>query len=207
MENEEEASLNDHSHLYHTLECGADGKPGGILITSVGQQVLPQVWIGGYKAYESRSFLNKNRITRILSLGHFKPLYAPTEFVHEIIPIADNPESNIIQHFPKTFELIDTWIAQGQNILVHCLAGVSRSPTVVTAYLMKKRQLHPKAALAVIKQMRPFVNPNPGFMNQLRLYQDMNCEFDPNNPVYIAYHQKHPYDASHIGHKEYESER
>jgi hypothetical protein len=74
----------NHSDLYQALECGADGKPGGILITSVGQQVLDGVFLGGYKAYETRSFLTKNKITSILSLGHFKPMYKPTEFNHKV---------------------------------------------------------------------------------------------------------------------------
>lgn len=72
------------SDLYHTLENGADGKPGGILITSVGQQINEFIWLGGYKALESRSFLEKNKIKHILTMGHFKPCYSPNEFNHKV---------------------------------------------------------------------------------------------------------------------------
>lgn len=72
------------SDLYQTLECGADGKPGGILITSVGQEIVPRIWLGGYRALETRSFLQKNKITHILSLGHFKPKYKDGEYVHKV---------------------------------------------------------------------------------------------------------------------------
>lgn len=75
------------SDLYQTLECGADGKPGGILITSVGQEVCPGIWLGGYKALETEKFLKKNKITRILSVGHFKPIYTKDEFVHQVIKL------------------------------------------------------------------------------------------------------------------------
>lgn len=91
------------------------------------------------------------------------------------------------------------------NILVHCLAGVSRSPTVVTAYLMATLKLRWKAALAIIKQTRPFVNPNPGFISQLKLFQEMNYVFDVHHPAYIDYLKHHPIDAGHVGHEdEYE---
>lgn len=88
---------------------------------------------------------------------------------------------------------------------MHCLAGVSRSPTVITAYLMATLKLRWKEALAIIKQTRPFVNPNPGFIEQLKLFQGMNYVFDPNNPLYVDYIKRHPKDAGHIGHEaEYE---
>lgn len=77
-------TLTAESPLYHTLECGADGKPGGILITSVGQQIYPHIWLGGYKALETKQFLIKNKITHILTLGHFKHRYDPNEFIHKV---------------------------------------------------------------------------------------------------------------------------
>jgi hypothetical protein len=74
----------DHAHLFETLEKGPDGKPGGILITSVAQEVLPHIWLGGYKAMETLAFLQKNKITHILSLGHFKPCYDSTQFEQKV---------------------------------------------------------------------------------------------------------------------------
>ncbi|KAI8977918.1 protein-tyrosine phosphatase-like protein [Pilobolus umbonatus] len=204
MSTELESLYAHESHLYDTLECGPDGKPGGIIIRSVGQEVYPGIWLGGYKALETRSFLEKNKIRSILTLGHFKFCYA-TEFNHKIIPVTDNPEANIIKYFPEAIEFIKESISRNENILVHCLAGVSRSPTIVTAFLMATQHLRYKAALAIIKQTRPFVNPNPGFIEQLRLFQQMNYQFDRHNPLYIDYLKNHPKDAGHLGHEEYEN--
>ncbi|KAL0096921.1 protein-tyrosine phosphatase-like protein [Phycomyces blakesleeanus] len=198
-----QTQLEDHSHLYHTLESGADGKPGGILITSVAQEVLPGIWIGGYTALESQKFLKKNDITHILSMGHFEYSYPSAEYDNKIIRISDNPGANIIQFFPETYEYINNAVSNERHILVHCLAGVSRSPTVVTAYLMKKRRLRPKEALAIIAQSRPFINPNKGFMDQLKLYREMDYTFDPKHPAYLAYIAKHPLNGIHTGHDEY----
>lgn len=56
--------------------------------------------------------------------------------------------------------------------------GKSRSATVLAAYLMKSRQLDPKEAVQRIKQIRPFVEPNPGFMEQLELYHQVKYTTD-----------------------------
>lgn len=70
---------------------------------------------------------------------------------------------------------------------------------------MATRRLRYKAALAIIKQTRPFVTPNPGFINQLKLFQEMDYQFDPQHPAYLEYLKNHPKDAGHAGHAEYEN--
>lgn len=50
-------------------------------------------------------------------------------------------------------------------------AGVSRSAAVVCAYIMKERQLEFQDALDLVKAARPCVQPNEGFVRQLREYQ------------------------------------
>jgi hypothetical protein len=51
------------------------------------------------------------------------------------------------------------------------MAGVSRSTSVVLAYLMKEEGLHLDEAYAFVKSKRPVVKPNPGFMSQLRQFE------------------------------------
>lgn len=71
---------------------------------------------------------------------------------------------------------------------------------------MATQRLRYKAALAIIKETRPFVTPNPGFMNQLRLFQEMSYKFEPEHPAYLDYLKQHPIDEGHAGHEdEYEN--
>lgn len=46
-------------------------------------------------------------------------------------------------------------------------AGISRSTTIVTAYVMTVTGLGWREVLEAIKSTRPIANPNPGFRQQL----------------------------------------
>lgn len=50
------------------------------------------------------------------------------------------------------------------SVYIHCSAGVSRSPTVVAAYLMTRHNLSLTAAMKLLPQS---ARPNPSFMTQL----------------------------------------
>lgn len=62
------------------------------------------------------------------------------------------------------------------NVLVHCRFGVSRSATIVIAYIMEKYKLTFEEAFLYVKKQRKFINPNPGFVNQLKKYQRLNYD-------------------------------
>ena len=55
-------------------------------------------------------------------------------------------------------------------MLVHCQAGISRSPTIVIAYLMKKHNLKFNEAYNKVRDLRPIIAPNLIFMSQLMDY-------------------------------------
>ena len=60
-------------------------------------------------------------------------------------------------------------VQTGKPVLVNCAQGKSRSGTfAVCAYLMATRDLGAAAALRMVQERRPFVQPNPGFMAFLR---------------------------------------
>ena len=86
------------------------------------------------------------------------------------INIADNSDQLISKFFDEAYAFIDEARRKRCNILIHCLAGISRSPTFAIAYLMRVKSLHWKDAYDLVKKSRPQIDPNLSFMGQLRTY-------------------------------------
>lgn len=64
-------------------------------------------------------------------------------------------------------------------ILIHCMAGVSRSVTLTIAYLMNYFGLPMQSAYQLVKDKRPAISPNLNFMGQLVAFeQELNLKKD-----------------------------
>lgn len=104
---------------------------------------------------------------------------APGVDLHRVA-VDDTDKSNIIEHFVPTAEFISSALARNEGaVLVHCQAGVSRSTTLVAAYLMSRHGLNVEQAIERIRAARPQVDPSEFFMTQLELFERCNCEWDP----------------------------
>jgi hypothetical protein len=83
----------------------------------------------------------------------------------------DDLESKLFPDIDNAYNFIDKYISQGQNVLVHCMAGISRSVSYVIYYLMKKKTISFYDALDRVKNARAIAGPNVNFRRQLKKYQ------------------------------------
>lgn len=82
------------------------------------------------------------------------------------IPGHDRPSWNIAVYFDQAAKFIDDAIRSGGKVFVHCVVGISRSATLVIAYLIICRGMNAAEALThTFKQRRVF--PNIGFLHHL----------------------------------------
>ena len=65
------------------------------------------------------------------------PSFFEAEFAYLRIDLADEPESNLLDHWEETYAFIEKTRLAGAKVLVHCKMGVSRSASTVIAYVMK----------------------------------------------------------------------
>lgn len=65
-------------------------------------------------------------------------------------------------------------------VLVHCNAGVSRAAAILIGFLMRTEGLNFPQAFSLVKNARPAICPNPGFMEQLHKYQQCNAKTNGN---------------------------
>lgn len=112
-------------------------------------------------------FISDHKITHILTVANdIDPEY-PSNCKYKIVNIDDWHEEDLSQHFHDCFAFIDDGVKAGGSVLVHCLAGISRSPAIVIGYLMYKDGLSLDQAYNVVKDKRPLIGPNSGFLDQL----------------------------------------
>lgn len=69
--------------------------------------------------------------------------------------------------------------ANESAVLVHCLAGVSRSVTVTLAYLMHARSLCLEDAFTLVRLRKPDISPNFHFLRQLHSFERQLLDLDP----------------------------
>lgn len=75
------------------------------------------------------------------------------------------------------YHFIDNAVEQNNNVLVHCMAGVSRSVSLILYYLMKKYHMNFDKALSIVKHERSIAHPNNSFRLQLKKYQNKRQHF------------------------------
>lgn len=49
---------------------------------------------------------------------------------HKVISVPDLPSTDLLKHLPDAVAFIEKGLSSGGSVLVHCMAGVSRSTTV-----------------------------------------------------------------------------
>lgn len=79
------------------------------------------------------------------------------------------------------FLQIHAIIQDGGAVLVHCVAGVSRSATICLAYLTKYYCRSLRDAYHLMYSKRPMVRPNLGFWRQLIHYEQVTSWLSPSH--------------------------
>ncbi|KAG9274641.1 dual specificity protein phosphatase 22-B [Astyanax mexicanus] len=138
-------------------------------------KVLPDLYLGNFKDARDREQLARNNITHILSI-HDTAAPILQEMTYLCIPAADLPTQNLTQHFKESIMFMHESRLKGEGCLVHCLAGVSRSVTLVVAYIMTVTGLGWQDALAAVRAVRPCAGPNMGFQKQLEEFQNTQAQ-------------------------------
>ncbi|XP_024291580.1 dual specificity protein phosphatase 22-B isoform X1 [Oncorhynchus nerka] len=137
--------------------------------------VLPDLYLGNFKDARDREQLARNNITHILSIHDSAAPILP-EITYLCISAADLPTQNLTQHFKQSIMFMHESRLKGEGCLVHCLAGVSRSVSLVVAYIMTVTGLGWQEALAAVRVARPCAGPNLGFQRQLQEFETTHAD-------------------------------
>ncbi|XP_076845824.1 dual specificity protein phosphatase 8 [Brachyhypopomus gauderio] len=130
--------------------------------------ILPHLYLGSQKDVLNKELMIQNGITYVLNASNTCP---KPDFISENhflrIPVNDSYCEKLLPWLEKTNEFIDKARVSNCRVIVHCLAGISRSATIAIAYIMKTMGLSSDDAYRFVKDRRPSISPNFNFLGQL----------------------------------------
>ena len=134
-------------------------------------EIIPHLFLGSIGCASNLKQLENNKMTHILCCASGIKNFFPNKFKYHNLQLLDSDKEDIKKYFDESFNFIDNGIKNGGNVLVHCHAGVSRSSTILLAYIMKSQKMKLDKALELIKSKREKASPNIGFIQQLKEYE------------------------------------
>lgn len=137
------------------------------------QQQRDWLFVGSLSAAESANGLHRHNIQHVLTVARNLPVRdLPCNTHHIQMDIDDHPNADLFSVLPECLEYIDQAYTKQEGILVHCASGMSRSVSIVVAWLLCRKIYSAfDQALEAVRVNRPLANPNLGFSRQLQLLE------------------------------------
>lgn len=138
------------------------------------QEVLDGVWLGSYDAARAPlSEFESRNIAFVLTVGddELEPVHLKSGITYCICRCEDEAGTSLLPNFELFHQFIHFAREQNKGVLIHCLAGISRSTTTLVSFMMATDKIDFETAVARVRQHRRFVCPNTGFERQLRAYE------------------------------------
>ncbi|XP_044038708.1 dual specificity protein phosphatase 16 isoform X2 [Siniperca chuatsi] len=133
--------------------------------------ILPRLYLGA-ESDVTQDRLASLGISYVLSVSRCspQPSFLPrSKYLR--IPIDDSLWDDLLPWIPQALHFIDAAMSSGASVLVHCAAGISRSPALAVAYIMYSLGLDLDHAYRFVKERRPSISPNFNFLGQLQHFQ------------------------------------
>eukprot|EP00756_Hemistasia_phaeocysticola_P031111 Hpha_TRINITY_DN16332_c2_g5::TRINITY_DN16332_c2_g5_i1::g.60885::m.60885/K07359/CAMKK2; calcium/calmodulin-dependent protein kinase kinase 2 len=136
--------------------------------------VLPWLYLGSIRSTQTKEVYEELGITHLLTCGKglrvIDPI--PTGVTQRLLNVDDDPGQPLRPLFHEITDYLNDLRETNKIVLVHCFAGLSRSVTLVCAFLMKEHKMTFKEAIVTIRKARPPANPNVGFRKELVAYEE-----------------------------------
>jgi len=139
-------------------------------------EIVPHLFLGSELHAKNWSVLEQQNIKNILNITVETSCPFEEKGINYLkLSLKDNPNCSISDHFDKCFDFINGCLSRKESVLVHCQRGVSRSATIIMAYLIKHKSITFEEARDFVCERRIVADPNFGFIAQLKLFE-MECQ-------------------------------
>ena len=135
-------------------------------VTTGPSKIEANLYLGCYADALNQAVLAELGVTHIINVTADLPnvFEGQPGLAYMRIPVNDTFAQRISDYFESALAFIEAAHASGGVVLIHCMAGISRSATITLAYMMTKTRMTCDQALASLLQRRSIVGPNLDFM-------------------------------------------
>lgn len=133
--------------------------------------LVHQLYLGSHTDAANLDTLHQLGVTHVLNVSAEVENMYPQQFAYEHIMLPDTADSDITAYFQRSNAFIQQCLQQRGRVLVHCYQGVSRSSTLVIAYIMQTQRCTLHQAYTLVLNARKQIMPNVGFWKQLAAYE------------------------------------
>ena len=139
-------------------------------------QILPGLWLGNMKASQDEVFLRNAKIEAVFNCTKDLPFHPSIKRRYRV-PVDDNLQQAEIRNMELwSYEIavkMNNEYKEGRPILVHCAAGMQRSPAAIAFFLMATKRMSASQAMAFIKERRPIVFfPSANFGQAIKGFEE-----------------------------------
>jgi protein-tyrosine phosphatase len=139
------------------------------------------VYVGNIKAAGTLSILRERGITKVVNCQSVtsRNVFEGKEsagITYFRFPVADHSYNLIAATKSSSrlgaplFAFVDTAVAEGDSVLIHCLAGAHRAGTAGVVYIMHKADVGMVPALSIAQRCRKVINPFGALVNFIVAY-------------------------------------
>lgn len=139
-------------------------------------QILPFLYVGCQDDANSSKIMQDLHITHVINVSTNGERAAFLKDENDVehflrIPINDCLNAQLFPYLDQAYNFIENARMNHGRVFIHCLAGISRSPALAIAYVMRYLSLSFDDAYKYVKQRRPQISPNFNFIGQLSEYE------------------------------------
>lgn len=145
--------------------------------------IKPNILLGGISPNnDTKSFFKEKNMQKIIDMYGIDIVISVYDFLPNtrekttakrfFLIIYDSLDSDIGRYFKTVGSIIRKAERRGKRIFIHCHMGISRSVTLLISYLMRYYRMNVQRAIKYLRERRPYIQPNIGFLKQLYIYED-----------------------------------
>jgi protein-tyrosine phosphatase len=134
-------------------------------------EIVSGIWLGNKRAALNEKWLKEHNITVVFNATKDVP-FSPSIRKQYRVPVDDNLKPEEIRNMTLwSHEIVYNVLKErngGNQILIHCMAGMQRSAVIVGMYLISTRGFSWHQAIQYIQSIRPIAfRPNANFKDSL----------------------------------------